>query len=228
MEDLTMSFVSIDAPAPFETEALAPAHSTEGTPHPHAAGQIELAHENTPGTPFSAAATKTLTDPLQDDFSVSQFDNVEVLGESDYSPVVIKKMYKFFYDAEKYRTVTETIYMKDGSYRDIEKDVPNPPPHFSTFARSIGVHKRVLDLWREKHPEFELAYQDCTEVIKEFIIDNGLVGHYQGNFAIYVGNNLTDMRNTKELNVKKFNVNSFLDNLQKKSAKDSDRGITKI
>ena len=58
-------------------------------------------------------------------------------------------------------------------------------PSFSKFARSIGVTLRDLDGYR-RHSEFDRAYQECSEIRRDYLIDNGLVKRFDSSFAKFV------------------------------------------
>ncbi len=207
-----------------------------GTPHAGGLGRNDSGRPLPPGGSKIAEDPIMFTHPLQKQETVLQKEGttnaVEVVetmllphsiispempgtivGKSEYSPQLIEEMYSYFYHREKTRTVTENIYMKDGSIREVTKEIANTPPHFSEFCRKRGIHVRIIKLWRKEHPEFEQAYEDCQEIIKEFLIDNGLTGNYSSQFSIYVANNLTDMKDKSEVTKVNVNLNKFLNRL---------------
>ena len=51
-------------------------------------------------------------------------------------------------------------------------------PSFSKFARSIGATLSDVERFREKS-EFEMAYQECSEIRRDYLIDNGLVKRHK-------------------------------------------------
>ena len=58
-------------------------------------------------------------------------------------------------------------------------------PSFSKFARSIGITLEELEACR-KHGEFERAYQECSEIRRDYLIDNGLVKRFDSSFTKFL------------------------------------------
>lgn len=60
-------------------------------------------------------------------------------------------------------------------------------PSFSKFARSIGVTLSELDQFKE-NSEFERAYRECSEIRRDYLIDNALCKRYDPSFTKYLLN----------------------------------------
>lgn len=60
-------------------------------------------------------------------------------------------------------------------------------PSFSKFARSIGATLNDVEGYR-KHSEFERAYQECSEIRRDYLIDNGLVKRFDSSFTKFLLN----------------------------------------
>ena len=58
-------------------------------------------------------------------------------------------------------------------------------PSFSKFARSIGATLSDVESFR-KHGEFERAYQECSEIRRDYLIDNGLVKRFDSSFTKFL------------------------------------------
>ena len=58
-------------------------------------------------------------------------------------------------------------------------------PSFSKFARSIGRTLAELETYRVKR-EFERAYQECSEIRRDYLIDNGLVKRFDSSFTKFL------------------------------------------
>ncbi len=58
-------------------------------------------------------------------------------------------------------------------------------PSFQKFARSIGATLSDVERLREKS-EFERAYQDCSEIRRDYLIDNGLVKRFDSSFTKFL------------------------------------------
>ena len=78
-------------------------------------------------------------------------------------------------------------------------------PSFSKFARSIGATLYDIEMFR-RHGEFERAYQECSEIRRDYLIDNGLVKRFDSSFTKFIlsseyGMGDKDASVDKELNV---------------------------
>ena len=60
-------------------------------------------------------------------------------------------------------------------------------PSFSKFARSIGVTLTDIERYR-RHGKFERAYPECSEIRRDYLIDNGLVKRFDSSFTKFVLN----------------------------------------
>ena len=60
-------------------------------------------------------------------------------------------------------------------------------PSFSKFARSIGATLSDVESYR-RHGEFERAYQECSEIRRDYLIDNGLVKRFDSSFTKFLFN----------------------------------------
>ena len=58
-------------------------------------------------------------------------------------------------------------------------------PSFSKFARSIGVTLADIERYRRRG-EFERAYQECSEIRRDYLIDNGLVKRFDSSFTKFL------------------------------------------
>ncbi len=58
-------------------------------------------------------------------------------------------------------------------------------PSFAKFAQSIGVTlENLLDY--KRHSEFERAYRECSEIRRDYLIDNGLSRRFDSSFTKFV------------------------------------------
>ena len=58
-------------------------------------------------------------------------------------------------------------------------------PSFSKFARSIGATLADVEGYR-KHAKFESAYRECSEIRRDYLIDNGLVKRFDSSFTKFL------------------------------------------
>jgi hypothetical protein len=71
-------------------------------------------------------------------------------------------------------------------------------PTFERFAFDNDVHHETLLEWSRKHPAFSEAYKKCKEFQKDLLVEGGLGGHYNNQFAIFLAKNVTDLRDKVE------------------------------
>lgn len=135
-----------------------------------------------------------------------------VVQPGEYHPGYCDQMLAFF-DRPKMRETIETFTYKSGAVDERVKYVPNTPPHFSEFARKIGVTTRTLKKWAKDHPDFREAYDTCQEIFEEFMIDNGLTGGYGAVAMKFVAVNRTKMRDKTEHTEKRVDMNRVLDDI---------------
>ena len=69
-------------------------------------------------------------------------------------------------------------------------------PSFSKFARSIGATLSDIERFRDKG-EFERAYQECSEIRRDYLIDNGLVKRFDSSFTKFLLNSEYGMGDSK-------------------------------
>ncbi len=58
-------------------------------------------------------------------------------------------------------------------------------PSFSKFARSIGATLRELESFRKKK-EFDKAYIECSEIRRDYLIDNALMKKFDPSFTKHI------------------------------------------
>ena len=58
-------------------------------------------------------------------------------------------------------------------------------PSFSKFARSIGATLADVEGYR-KHARFESASRECSEIRRDYLIDNGLVKRFDSSFTKFL------------------------------------------
>ena len=81
-----------------------------------------------------------------------------------------------------------SIYTKDLPRRlyTFFKDYDGPGvPSFSKFARSIGATLIEIERYR-KHYEFDRAYRECSEIRRDYLIDNGLTKRFDSSFTKFI------------------------------------------
>lgn len=127
--------------------------------------------------------------------------------KSEYAQMMID----YFSRAEKFRETFDTITWKNGEVKEIARQIPAAPPMFSTFARKIGVSVKQLKAWAKKFPEFLDACEQCQDIFKEFLIENGLLGHYPSQMTIFVAKNETDMKDKSTTDHRVWDMKAVLD-----------------
>ncbi len=94
--------------------------------------------------------------------SKSTGGNVKGRKKARYTSDLPRRMYSFF------------ISYSDTGAPSVEK-----------FARSIGVTLSDIEGYRE-HGEFERAYNECSEIRRDYLIDNGLTKRFDSSFTKFV------------------------------------------
>ena len=79
-----------------------------------------------------------------------------------YSPDMPRRMYSFFVN-----------------FNDVGL------PSFQKFARSIGATSEDIEKFR-KHGEFERAYKECSEIRRDYLIDNALTKRFDGSVTKFL------------------------------------------
>lgn len=138
-----------------------------------------------------------------------------ILGTGKYTPDVGPAMYDWFMSKPKKRSITDLVTWKSGEVAEKQRDIANPPPAFSEFARMAGVTAATLKKWAKVHPDFADYYDACQDIIQEFLVENGTAGLYPGQFAIFAAKNLTKMKDVQIQDTRVTNMKDVLDALEK-------------
>jgi len=117
-----------------------------------------------------------------------------------YKPEYCQKMIEYFNIEPNYVSKIITTGKNDYS-KEEEKLLPSNLPTFEKFASLLDVNTDTLVEWSKKHKKFSAAYRKCKDLQKNILVANGLTGLYQGNFAIFVATNFTDMRHKNETDI---------------------------
>ena len=139
-------------------------------------------------------------------------DVPHVLKKGEYHPGYAEEMLRFF-DKPKVEKIYETYTWKSGAVTEKVREVPATPPHFSEFARKIGVTTRQLKKWARDHEDFREAYETCQEIFEEFLIDNGLTGSYGAIAMKFVAVNRTKMKDKVVTENVTLDINKVLDSI---------------
>lgn len=170
-------------------------------PHSRFSGEFDV--QDTPASEFQPAPKNhpTFTD-----------QSIQIVKLGEYHPGYAEQMLRWF-DRPKVKKIYDTYTWKSGAVSEKERFVANTPPHFSEFARSIGVTTRTLRRWARDHAEFGEAYQMCQEILEEFLIDNGLTGAYGAIAMKFVAVNRTKMKDKVVQENVTVDINKVLDGI---------------
>ncbi len=138
-----------------------------------------------------------------------------------YKPEYCAALIAFFSGPPNRKEVMEvstndTVNSKGGTSRFKKEKyqlVPNDPPFFEDFAKSIDVSDDSIVNWAKKFPEFLVAYNRAKFLQKRFLIINGLAGCYPPASYIFTAKNVTDMRDKQEVDTTKTVEFKGLDNM---------------
>ena len=73
-------------------------------------------------------------------------------------------------------------------------------PSFEKFARSIGVTTEDIQLYRA-HKRFEKAYRECSEIRRDYLIDNALARRFDPTFVKYLLSEETEKCEDRDITI---------------------------
>lgn len=74
-------------------------------------------------------------------------------------------------------------------------------PTFERFADSINVCVDTLQEWKKVHKNFSASYNRAKNIQKAKLIEGGMVGKFNSQFAKFVAINCHGMTEKQELNI---------------------------
>jgi hypothetical protein len=137
-------------------------------------------------------------------------------GKMKHDPEIYADQLIQYFDTPPNKEVMVVTTGRNDYSKEEPKLFANPLPSLMKFAKSIGVETHSLERWATKRykdkdpkidpklwgklrfPKFATAYTRAKELQKFFIIENGLNGLYNPQFAIFVAKNITDMKDKTE------------------------------
>ena len=102
------------------------------------------------------------------------------------------------YFRERFDKLKESVELTDARGRVSHVKAPVQPPTCAGYAAEIGVCRRTIWKWGEKHTEFEEALGLAKAMQEQIIVELGLEGAYNPNFAMFVLKNLQDWKDKVE------------------------------
>jgi hypothetical protein len=112
---------------------------------------------------------------------------------SDYDPIHITEMLKFFQSWEPFREVEKEI-ASGGRKVVIRERLVNYPPTLNKYAIKLGIDRKTLRRWAEDNPEFRPTYDACKTIQEEWLSDRGTTGEYHAGFTQLMLTNHSDIR----------------------------------
>ena len=105
-----------------------------------------------------------------------------------------------FFSGPRTKQVLKSVVTGKNDYEKEEYETqPEDFPTLEKFARKIGVNGDTIVEWAKRFPAFSAAYNAAKDLQKEFLMDNGLAGHYPPAAFIFVAKNVTNMRDKTEV-----------------------------
>jgi len=117
-----------------------------------------------------------------------------------YDPKYCEELIKYFNIEPHFETPVVTTY-KDGTTKEEVKLVPSDLPTLASFASLIGVHRDTINQWAKDNKEFSDAIKEAKEHQERILVTNGLMGLYQGAFAIFTAKNVIGWRDKIETDI---------------------------
>jgi len=96
-------------------------------------------------------------------------------------------------------TPFKEVVASAGKAIEIVKQKLTKFPTIDGFCAEIMINKSTFHEWRKKYPELSNAYNVCKQRQKQFLVEGGLSGSYNSNFAKFVAINCTDMMDTQHV-----------------------------
>lgn len=134
--------------------------------------------------------------------------NKKTHGNSKYEDKYCDKLIKFFSRPSRQKFLVKKG-IKELKLKDEYKIIANDLPFFSKFEIENNLYIGRLSRWNKtknkdgswKYPKFRQSYKKAKELQKIFLINNGLAGLYNPTAFIFTAKNITDMRDTRDLDI---------------------------
>ncbi len=72
-------------------------------------------------------------------------------------------------------------------------------PTLQGFACEVKIPSSTIRTWAKEHEDFGEAYDRCKDIQYRLLVDRGLTGQYNPQAFIFAAQNMTDMRDKREL-----------------------------
>jgi len=109
----------------------------------------------------------------------------------DYKPEYCQAIIDYF-NIEPY----EEVRNEDGLIID---RIPVKVPLLGKFAASIGTTRSTIHRWKNKYPEFAIAYETAQAYQEDILLTNGLLGLYKSaSVVIFAMKNILQWRDKIE------------------------------
>ena len=102
------------------------------------------------------------------------------------------------YFRERFDKLKESVELTDSRGRVSHVKAPVSPPTCAGYAAKIGVCRETIWSWGEKYTEFQEALGISKAMQEQIIVELGLEGAYNPNFAMFVLKNLQQWKDKVE------------------------------
>jgi hypothetical protein len=119
-----------------------------------------------------------------------------------FKPEYVEELTKFF-DVDPVKIVEDVYKTKQGTEIKKEREVSIQLPTVIGFCRKIGITKKTLFNWMEKHEDLLHAYTHAKDIQENIWLQCGLKGLYQPTFAIFAGKNMFGWKDKQEHSLEK-------------------------
>ena len=143
---------------------------------------------------------------------------------SKYDPKYCDEIIEFF-SIPHFKTIMIITTGKNDFHKEEPKEVANPLPFLSGFARKIDVSVQTLHDWTKAHKEFLEAFTRAKGLQAEMLHCNTLKGLYNAQYGQFAAKNITEWRDKVEIDhgvadetyekYAKLPVNELLDKVSK-------------
>lgn len=122
-----------------------------------------------------------------------------------------ESLFDYLVGREKTQIIYETKIDKEGNEHDVPVVIPNAPPMVTEFARKHGFTGKDMKELASRFPQtIGRVIEHAEDIAKEFMIENGLTGRYNSQFAIFISKNITDMEEKSKVDIRKVTLTTTL------------------
>lgn len=163
----------------------------------------------------SADIPSPITIPASVQSALSILEAHDILSRPEYEPgdlarSILEYATRPLDGSQRIRSVT-----RDGMEVEADAPVSLPVPSFQEIARCLGLTKRELEDLGQAYPDtVGRALEIMRGVIEDTLMRRSLVGQVDGRVAMFVADNVTDLKIKKQVDSFQINVSDLLKKIE--------------